>query len=188
MKDKASSVIVELPHTNCMRGGHILHEQEYNTRHGIPAILDEVRGETRRQAGWPEVQQEPFVYLLLEGALGWNRGIPGLPVPAAPQPSQPAHRSVTQADPGHAPQEPPPRHGGTVAPAAVAGLHPPSGEPVPGDEKAGPVPAEREETILQAKAVRADDLSRPAYSGGCEGGSQTLYHRPGTPPIPIHCY
>ena len=55
MKDKGSSVIVELPHTNCTRGGHILHEQEYNTRHGIPAIPDEVCGETRRQAGQPEV-------------------------------------------------------------------------------------------------------------------------------------
>ena len=26
MKDKASSVIVELPHTNCTRGDQILHE------------------------------------------------------------------------------------------------------------------------------------------------------------------
>ena len=75
-----------------------------------------------------------------------------------------------------------------MAPAAAAGLHQPSGEPVPGDEKAGPVPAAREETILQAKAVRADDLSRPAYSGRCEGGPPPLHHRPGAPPIPIHCY
>ena len=39
MKDKASSVIVELPHTNCTRGDHILHEQEYNTGHAVSAIL-----------------------------------------------------------------------------------------------------------------------------------------------------
>ena len=148
MKDKASSVIVELPHTNCRRGDHILHEQEYNTRHGIPAIPDEVCGEIRRQPGQPEIQQEPVVHLLLESPLGWKRGIPGLPVPAAPQPPQPAHGSGVEADPGHAPQEPPPRHGGTVAPAAAAGLHPPTGEPVPGHEKAGPVPVEREETSL----------------------------------------
>lgn len=148
MKDKASSVKVELPHTNCTRGGHILHEQEYNTRHGIPAIPDEVCGEARRQAGRPEVQQEPFVYLLLEGALGWNRGIPGLPVPAATQTPEPAYRGRAEADPGHAPQEPPPRHGGTVAPAAAAWLYPPPGEPVPGHEKAGAVPVEREENSL----------------------------------------
>ena len=55
MKDKASSVIVELPYTNCTRGDHILHEQEYNTGHGISAIPDEVRGEIRRQPGKPEV-------------------------------------------------------------------------------------------------------------------------------------
>ena len=86
-KDEATSDKVEVADNNSTRGGHILHEQEYNTRHGIPAIPDEVCGKTRRQAGWPEVQQEPLVHLLLEGALGWNRGIPGLPVPAAPQPS-----------------------------------------------------------------------------------------------------
>ena len=55
MKDKASSVIVELPHTNCTRGDHILHEQEYNTGHGVSAIPDEVRGEIRRQPCQPEV-------------------------------------------------------------------------------------------------------------------------------------
>ena len=32
MKDKASSVIVELPHTNCTRGDHILHEQDVYKR------------------------------------------------------------------------------------------------------------------------------------------------------------
>jgi len=33
MKDKASSVKVELPHNNLTRGGPIPHEQEYNTGH-----------------------------------------------------------------------------------------------------------------------------------------------------------
>ena len=32
-------------------------------------------------------------------------------------------------------------HGGAVAPSAAAGLHPPPGEPVPGHEEAGNVPA-----------------------------------------------
>ena len=55
MKDTASSVIVELPHTNCTRGDHILHEQEYNTGHGVSAIPDEVCGEIWRQPRQPEV-------------------------------------------------------------------------------------------------------------------------------------
>ena len=84
MKDTASSVIVGVADNNTTRGGHILHEQEYNTGHGVSAIPNEVRGEIRRQPCKPEVQQEPVVYLLLESTLGWKRGIPGLPVPAAP--------------------------------------------------------------------------------------------------------
>ena len=55
MKDKASSVKVGVADNNLTRGGHILHEQEYNTGHGISAIPDEVRGEIRRQPGKPEV-------------------------------------------------------------------------------------------------------------------------------------
>ena len=55
MKDKVSSVIVELPHTNCMRGDHILHEQEYDTGHGVSAIPDEVRRKIWRQPRQPEV-------------------------------------------------------------------------------------------------------------------------------------
>ena len=39
---------MELRDNNLTRGGHILHEQEYNTGHGIQAIPDEVRGEIRR--------------------------------------------------------------------------------------------------------------------------------------------
>ena len=84
MKDRASSVKVGAVDNNLTRGGHILHEQEYNTGHGVSAIPDEVRGETRRQASQPEVQQEPLVHLLLEGTLGWHNGILGVPVPATP--------------------------------------------------------------------------------------------------------
>ena len=75
---------VELPHNNLMRGGHILHEQAYNTRHGVSAIPDEIRGELRGQPRQPEVQQEPVVHLLLEDPLGWNSSLFSLPIPAAP--------------------------------------------------------------------------------------------------------
>ena len=56
MKDRATSVIVEVASNNRTRGGHILHEQEYNTGHGVSAIPDEVRGEIRREPSQPEVQ------------------------------------------------------------------------------------------------------------------------------------
>ena len=87
MKDKTSSVIVGVGDNNVTRGGHILHEQEYNTGDGIQAIPDEVRGEIRGQPGRPEVQQEPVVHLLLEIPLGWDGAVSGLPVPAATPPS-----------------------------------------------------------------------------------------------------
>ena len=80
----ASSDKVELPHNNLMRGGHILHEQAYNTGHGVSAIPDEIRGELRGQPRQPEVQQEPVVHLLLEDPLGWNSSLFSLPIPAAP--------------------------------------------------------------------------------------------------------
>ena len=148
MKDKVSSVIVEVADNNCTRGGHILHEQEYNTGHGIPAIPDKICRKIWRQPSQPEIQQEPVVHLLLESTLGWNGRVFGLSVQTAPQPSQPAHRGGAEADPGHAPQESKAGHGGTVAPAVSTRIHPPSGKPVPGDEKAGPVSAERKETSL----------------------------------------
>ena len=76
----ASSDKVELPHNNLTRGGHILHEQAYNTGHGISAIPDAIRGKIWCEPSRPEVQQEPVVYLLLEGALGWNGAVSVLPV------------------------------------------------------------------------------------------------------------
>ena len=66
-----SCVKVELPYNNFPKGDHIPHEQEYNTRHGLQAIPNEVRREIWRQPRQPEVQQEPVVHLLLEAALGW---------------------------------------------------------------------------------------------------------------------
>ena len=67
----ASSVIVEVANNNETRGDHILHEKQYNTRHGVSAIPDEVCRKIRRQPGQPKVQQKPVVYLLLESPLGW---------------------------------------------------------------------------------------------------------------------
>ena len=71
MKDMVSWVIVKLPHQTSPKGDHIPHEQEYNTRHSLSAIPNEVRREIWRQPRQPEVQQEPVVHLLLEAALGW---------------------------------------------------------------------------------------------------------------------
>ena len=71
-----SWVIVKLPHQTSPKGDHIPHEQEYNTRHGISAIPNEICGEIRCQPRQPEVQQKPVVYLLLETALGWKCGVP----------------------------------------------------------------------------------------------------------------
>ena len=62
-KDEAASVKVELPHSTQPREDHILHEQEYNTGHGVQAIPNEIRGEVWRQPSQPEVQQGPVVYL-----------------------------------------------------------------------------------------------------------------------------
>lgn len=70
------------------------------------------------------------MYLLLESPLGCEGAIPGLPLPAPSQPSQPAHRGGSEADPGYAPPQPGPGHGGAVIPAAEAELYPTSVEPV----------------------------------------------------------
>ena len=65
MRNTVSHVKVELPHNN-LKGDHIPHEQEYNTRHGLQAIPDEVHRKIRCQPRQPEVQQKPFVHLLLK--------------------------------------------------------------------------------------------------------------------------
>ncbi len=134
MKDKAKRGKVELSHTDLPKGGHILHGQ-YNTRHAVSAIPHEVCGEVRSQPRQSEVQQKPILYLLLESTLGWNCSVPGLPVPAASQSSQSAHRGRAKADPGYAPQESQTRHGRVLAPPETARLHPPPGKPVSSNEE-----------------------------------------------------
>ena len=67
----ASSVIVEVADNNKTKGDHILHEQKYNTRHGVSAIPDEIHREIRRQPSQPKVQQKPLLHLFLESPLGW---------------------------------------------------------------------------------------------------------------------
>ena len=99
MRNMVSWVIVKLPHQTSPKGDHIPHEQEYNTRHGLSAIPNEVRGEIRRQPRQPEVQQEPVVHLFLEAALRRKCGVPGLPVQTAAQPPEPAHGGRAEAHP-----------------------------------------------------------------------------------------
>ena len=84
MKEMASSDKVEVADNNVTRGGHILHEQAYSTRHGVSAIPDAIRGKIWCEPSRPEVQQEPVVHLLLEEPLGWNSSLFSLPIPAAP--------------------------------------------------------------------------------------------------------
>lgn len=153
MKDTASSDKVELLDNNLTKGGHILHEQEYNTGHGVSAILNEIHGEIRRQPCQPEVQQESVVHLLLEGPLGRYSAVPGLPVQAAPRPSQPAHTGGAEADPGHASPQPKPGYGGAVVSPAAERLYPPPRESVPGHAQTRAVPCTREEESIQAQTV-----------------------------------
>ena len=153
MKDKALSVKVELPHNNWTKGDHILHEQEYNTGHGVQAILNEVRGEIWRKPGQSEVQQKPVIYLLLAGTLGRKCGVPCLPVPASSQSSQSTHGGRTEADTGYAPTQSNTWHGGTMVPSETTGLYPPSGKSVPGHAEAGTVFRRKAEEILYAQAL-----------------------------------
>ena len=52
--------------------------------------------------------------------------------------------------------------------------------------KTGAVSGRKAQKSVQAKALRADDLSRPARAGGCQGRSAPLYCRPGASPVPVH--
>ena len=89
-KDAATSVKVELPHLTQPREGHILHEQEYNTGHGIQAIPNEIRTEIWTQPSQPEVQQKPVIYLFPADTLEREYGVSGPSAPAASQPPKPA--------------------------------------------------------------------------------------------------
>ena len=57
-----------------------MSKSTYNTGHGISAIPDEILREIRREPCQPKVQQEPVVYLLLEGPVGWDGTVPSLSV------------------------------------------------------------------------------------------------------------
>ena len=85
---------------------HISHEQQYNTRHGLPLIPDEIRRKVRRQPRKPQIQQKPLLHLLLETTLGRDCSIPRLPVQTPSQPSKSAYRGGTEAHPGYAPPKP----------------------------------------------------------------------------------
>ena len=118
---------------------------------------------------------------------GWNRGIPGLPVPAAPQPSQPAHRSGTQADPGHAPQEP---HLGMVElwhrlrqrsytrrPESLFRVM----------RKLGLFPQAEKKPVYKPKPYEQMTYQATG-TGRCEGSAPQVYCRPGASPVPIYGY
>ena len=132
MKDRASSVKVGVAGNNSTRGGHILHEQKYNTGPGIPAIPDEICRKVRREPCQPEVQQESVVHLLLEEPMGWDGAVPRLPL-------QTPHNHPNQHTEAESKMTAAPRswHGVTVAPATAAGLCPPPGKPVPSDAEVG---------------------------------------------------
>ena len=186
MKDKASSVKVGVADNNLTRGGHILHEQEYNTGHGVSAIPDEVRGEIRRQPRQSEVQQEPVVYLLLEDALEWKCGISGLPIQTSAPSPEPAHRGRAESYPEYAAKESHAWNDRTVAAASQTGLYPLPGKPVPSYAQTGDIPADKGQNTLQAKTIRADAVSRPACAGGYESGTAEMPGKSGRTVISVY--
>lgn len=149
MKDRASRGKVELSHTNSPKGGHILHGQ-YNTRYEVPTIPNEVCREIWRQPSKPKVQQKQVVHLFLEGALGRKCGVPGLPVPTAPQSPKPAYRGGTEVDPRYAPPESEAWHDGAVASSEAARLYSPSRKSIPCYAETGDVSSQRAKEHLQA--------------------------------------
>ena len=153
MKDKAKSVIVELPHTNITKGGHILHEYQYNTGHGIQTIPNEICGEIRREPGQPQVQQEPIIHLFLEEALGWYSGITVLSIQTTAQSSQSAYRRRDQADQGYAKKKPAAWDDGVVASSQKARLYQKAREPFPYYAQAGNVPSAKVERTVQTQAL-----------------------------------
>ena len=153
MKDKASSVIVGVADNNCTRGGYILHEQEYNTGHGVSAIPDEVRREIWRQPRQSKIQQKPVIHLLLEGTLGRHSTISGLPLKTPAQSPEAAYIRRTQADSEYAPPQSKSWYGGAVAPAAQTRIHPPPREPVSGHAQTGIIPSMQQKISLQTQTI-----------------------------------
>ena len=103
-----------------------------------------------RELGEPEIQQGAVIYLLLARPLGRQLGVPGLQVPATPRPFKPAYGSRTEADPGHAAQEPGAGIDGAVATAEKTGLYLQVREPVSGDAQVGDETSTQEKGPLQA--------------------------------------
>ena len=108
MQEDAKSVIVELQQQRS-RKEHLLHE-EYNTKHEVSAIPNELRAAVWGEGSQSEIQSCQIVYLLLAEAMGRKRGIAAMSIQTPPRPSQSAHGRRTEADPEHAAKEPRPGH------------------------------------------------------------------------------
>ena len=118
-------------HTNCTRGDQILHEQEYNTGHGVSTIPDEVRRKYAVSRASRKYNKKLVVCLLLEeGSLGWKRGIPGLCQSRRPH-SHPNQHTEAERKLFRGMRHRNPNLGMVEL---LHRLHPPHGEPVPGDE------------------------------------------------------
>ena len=114
----------------------IFHEQ-YNTRHEVSAIPDEVRRKIRSKPSRPEIQQGAFLHLFLESPVGRHSGIALLSKQTPPQPSQSAYGGGTEAHPGHAPEKPHAGSAGTVVPVMQTRLYPTARIPLPCHETPG---------------------------------------------------
>ena len=82
MKDKARRGIVGVEDNNIPKGGHILHGQ-YNTRHAVSAIPNEICGKIRRQPSQSKVQQKPEEEIKLIRDMRWRNPTLGLILPEA---------------------------------------------------------------------------------------------------------
>lgn len=97
MKNRGSSVKIELLHNNLTGGGHILHEQGYNTGRGVShSLMKYVEKYGVSHACRNRKNQ------LLDGQVGWRNRIPGLAVTADPRPPQLAHRCRAETNLGYA--------------------------------------------------------------------------------------
>ena len=173
MQEDAKSVIVELLHKTD-REEHLLHEK-YNTKHEVSAIPHELHGEIRGEGGQPEVQPCPVIHLLLAETEGWNARIAPLPLQTPAQPSQPAHRRRTEADPKHAAKKPGSGDHRAVVQAAGKRLHALRGKLVSGDDAGRNDAAEKEGEEVHPQALRADDAPRGAHPDRREGGAPQVY-------------
>ena len=168
MKDKASSVIVEVASNNRTRGGQIPYEQEYNTGHGISAILIMHR-EIRREPCQPKVRREPVIYFWKSR---WDGTVGSLSCRCRPPHSHPKTGARKRSS-KLIPDAPP----ATLIWGMVELWHrlrlraaPPSGAYSRSCGSKG-CPNRRRRKRRSKPKLRADDLSRTACPGGCEGGA-----------------